>query len=121
MSDPVAFGTARLDEDEKRAQAMKHFTVDGDEFYSCPAARTEPLGDLEWGEENCQCGLAVRKARALREVAAKRRLLELADEADELHAFVEQHNGDGQPAPGESCGEKIRAAIASVYDQERKP
>ncbi len=75
MSDLVAFLAARLDEDEQRALAMKHFTVHEQPYYSCAASRTGPLGDLEWGEEFCDCFVAERKARALREVEAKRKIL----------------------------------------------
>jgi hypothetical protein len=49
------FVTARLDEDERRADAMEHFAVYEQPFYSCPASRTEPYGDLEWGEDACDC------------------------------------------------------------------
>jgi hypothetical protein len=75
MSDLIAFLTARIDEDEQRALAMKHFTVHEQPYYSCAASRTGPLGDLEWGEEFCDCFVAERKARALREVEAKRKIL----------------------------------------------
>lgn len=71
----VAFLSARLGEDEARAQAMKHFTVPEQPYYSCAGSRTEPYGDLEWGEAACDCFLAERKARALREVEAKRAIL----------------------------------------------
>jgi hypothetical protein len=73
----IAFLAARTDEDEARANAMEHFTVHDDTYLSCPATRTEPYGDLPWGEESCDCGLAPRKARALREVQAKREILDL--------------------------------------------
>jgi Family of unknown function (DUF6221) len=75
LSDPITFLNARLDEAQQRAEAMGHFVNAEDEFYSCPAARTEPLGDLEWGEEHCNCGLAERKAKRLREVEADRKLI----------------------------------------------
>ena len=75
MSDLIAFLTARIDEDEQRALAMKHFTVHEQPYYSCAGSRTEPLGDLEWGEEFCDCFVAERRARALREVEAKRKIL----------------------------------------------
>lgn len=82
MDDLEAFLIAQVDQDQKRAEAMRHFTVYEQPYYSCPASRTpEEAGDLEWGEEHCDCFLAERKARALREVAAKRHLLELADRA----------------------------------------
>jgi Family of unknown function (DUF6221) len=81
MDELGAFLKARLDEAAARANAMEHFTVHEQEWNSCPASLTEPPGDLPWGEGACDCHLAERKARALREVAAKRALLELAEEA----------------------------------------
>lgn len=74
----TAFVTARLDEEQRRAEAMEHFIVYDDTYYSCPATRTEPHGDLEWGEEHCTCGLPERKAKRLREVQAGRDLITFA-------------------------------------------
>jgi Family of unknown function (DUF6221) len=71
----AAFVAARLDEEHARAEAMEHFIVYDDTYYSCPATRTEPHGDLEWGEEHCTCQLAARKAKRLREIAAGRAVL----------------------------------------------
>ena len=71
----AAFATARLDEEEARAEAMEHFTVFEQPYYSCAGSRTEPYGDLEWGEERCDCGVAGRKAKRLREIAAMRAIL----------------------------------------------
>jgi hypothetical protein len=68
------FLTARADEAQGRADEMGHAEA-GSEACACPATRTEPLGDLPFGEENCDCGLATRKARALREVVATRAII----------------------------------------------
>lgn len=76
----AAFLAARLDEDQERAAKMRHYFVD-EPYFDCPATRTAPLGDLPWGEDACDCGLAEREARALREVEAKRALIRLADDA----------------------------------------
>lgn len=65
-----AFVVARLDEERARVEAMEHFTVYEQPYYSCAGSRTEPYGDLEWGEEHCDCFLAERKAKRLREIAA---------------------------------------------------
>lgn len=92
--DLIAFVTARLDEAEARANAMQH-DDDSDPWVACPASRTEPLGDLEWGEEACSCGLAKRKARALREVAAKRTVLAWYAEAAEASALFREKLGTG--------------------------
>lgn len=69
------FLAARLDEARQRAEAMEHFTVHEQPYYSCAGSRTEPYGDLEWGEEHCDCHLAERKARALREVEARQAIV----------------------------------------------
>lgn len=71
----TAFCSARLAEEQARAEGMGHETNPEDEFYSCPAARTGPHGDLEWGEEYCNCHLAERKAKRLREIAAMRAVI----------------------------------------------
>jgi hypothetical protein len=95
---PVAFLRGRLDEDERRAQAMGHFTVHEQPYYSCPATRTEAgAGDLEWGEDACDCFLAGRKARALREVEAKRAIL-----AEFTRALAAQNEMLASPAGDQS-------------------
>lgn len=55
----------QVNEDLERAEKMEHFTVHEQPYYSCAGSRTEPLGDLEWGEDACDCYLAGRKAEAL--------------------------------------------------------
>ena len=65
-----AFVAARLDEEQSRAEAMEHFSVHEQPYYSCAGSRTEPYGDLEWGEEHCDCFVAERKGKRLREIAA---------------------------------------------------
>lgn len=69
------FVSARLAEAQERAGAMGHFTVYDDTYLSRPASRTEPFRDLPYGDDACDCGLAERKARALRTVAAHRAIL----------------------------------------------
>jgi hypothetical protein len=77
IDDLIAFLRERFDEDERRAPS-KHFVGSESEVHRCPAARDpEWCGDLEYGEENCDCGLAARRKRALAEVEAKRRIIEL--------------------------------------------
>jgi len=87
LSDLAVFIGARLDEEQRRAEAMEHFIVYDDTYYSCPATRTEPHGDLPWGEEHCTCQLAARKAKRLREIAAGRAILR-------LHAASHECPGD---------------------------
>lgn len=86
--DLIEFLEARVDEGQRRAEAMEHFSNPADEYYSCAGARAEPLGDLEWGEEHCDCHLAQRKARALREVEADRALLDLYGRAARYRDLV---------------------------------
>jgi hypothetical protein len=103
VSDPVAFATARLDEEQHRAEAMEHESNPEDPFYSCPAARTpEESGDLEWGEEHCDCHLAARKAKRLREIAA-------------LRAIVALHKPDGKP-DDEWYGSNVRCTECGGYN-----
>ncbi len=70
-----AFVTARLDEEQARAEAMEPFTVHEQPYYSCAGTLTGPYGDLEWGEDRCDCFVAERKAKRLREIAAMRAVL----------------------------------------------
>lgn len=67
----VAWLRAQIEGDRARAETMAHFTNPGDDFYSCPASLTKPLGDLPWGPEHCQCGLAARQQDALADCEAK--------------------------------------------------
>jgi hypothetical protein len=69
------FLLARIAEDEARLPT-RHREYE-DIYYSCPAARTDPdaRGDLEYGEENCDCGLAAKRKRGLAECEAKRRIV----------------------------------------------
>lgn len=111
MDGLAEFLAARLDEERQRAGKMRHSSVD-EPFYDCPATRTGPLGDLPWGEDACTCGLARRKARALREVEAKRAILA------ELQA---QNDGDPWGDPWSADADYIAglafaaSALAAVY------
>jgi hypothetical protein len=102
-------------EDEEAANAMRH-DVEESALYSCPASRTGPLGDLEWGEEHCWCGLAKRKARALRRVKAVRELV--AEVLAMRHAYAEDgwyscsqaaEPGVKDAEPGSACYDESRA------------
>ena len=101
MDELEAFLTRCIGEDQARAEAMTHFQLPENEYLWCPAALTEPLGDLPFGEECCDCHLAERQQRAFREVSAKRRLLEVADNA---YYRADHYTHD-----------EIRHAVASVY------
>jgi hypothetical protein len=57
---------AAIDERERRANAEGHYDPDEGGYYACPATRSEPYGDLPFGEDACDCGLAKRRAEALR-------------------------------------------------------
>lgn len=68
---------AQYDAAERRVQTEEHYSPDDGGYYSCPATRLEPFGDLPFGEDACECGLAHRKAFALADLTAKRRIVEL--------------------------------------------
>lgn len=75
---PVEFLTRALDACEASAARLDHVTADRDvdsEVLACPASRTEPLGDLPWGPENCDCGLQRRRDQINASVAAERVIL----------------------------------------------
>lgn len=84
------FIRARLDEEEAGAPS-KHFAIYESEYHSCPASLTEPLGDLPFGENACDCRLAERRAQALARVAAGRRAVRYAE------ACVAVYEGLGDP------------------------
>jgi hypothetical protein len=69
--DALAWLRAQITRDKERAEAMEHFTVPDEPFYSCAGSRTEPYGDLEWGEGDCDCFVAERRAEALAGAEAK--------------------------------------------------
>ncbi|HTU03552.1 MAG TPA: DUF6221 family protein [Candidatus Sulfotelmatobacter sp.] len=100
----IAFLNARLDEEQARAEAMEHFTVYEQPYYSCAGSRTEPYGDLEWGEEHCDCFLAERKAKRLREVAAMRAVV--ADYRASVRGF-----GEGLSVPER----RLALAFAAIW------
>jgi hypothetical protein len=113
VTDGVAgFLNARLDEAQERAEAMGHYFTDESAVYCCPATRTEPLGDLEWGEDACDCALAARKARALREVAARRAILAMYE--DQPGCNLEEGVHDGRDPDERLRDEGIRDAMESV-------
>lgn len=68
QSDLLSFLRERLDEDKRRAHKMGHFNPEQPSRWPCPAAV---------GTGPCDCGQADRRARALREVEAKRRIIDL--------------------------------------------
>lgn len=68
----------RIAEDETHAPSQ-HWQVEDSLYHCCPALRTEAdAGDLEWGEDNCDCGLTQRRTRVLAECETKRRIIGLA-------------------------------------------
>ena len=78
MTTLTEFLLARIAEDE--AGPWRHFQVD-DIYYSCPATRDpEWAGDLDVGEEYCDCGMPARRVRMLAECEAKRRIVNLGDD-----------------------------------------
>lgn len=106
--------------DEDRANAMQHFTVYEEPYYSCAASRTEPLGDLEWGADaQCDCFLAERKARALREVVFKRAILDMHAELWRLYRTFEQAGEPGLISLGRAQGlSRVLERLAFVYGND---
>lgn len=41
--------------------SWRHDDLDEGGYHACPAVRTEPLGDLPFGEDECTCGLRLRQ------------------------------------------------------------
>lgn len=84
MDKLITFLRARYDDLEAKAPS-EHFVGSESQVHRCPAARDpEDCGDLEHGEENCDCGLTARRAYALADMAAKRQIIGLcATETDE--------------------------------------
>jgi hypothetical protein len=79
MTSLAEFLLACIAEDEASAPHEHRRDPEGDAgYYACPAARTEPLGDLPWGPDACDCGLDARRRRVLAECEAKRRIVEAA-------------------------------------------
>jgi hypothetical protein len=105
--DPLAaFCNARLDVEQHSAESMEHFTVFEQPYYSCAGSRTEPHGDLEWGEEHCDCFLAERKAKRLREIAVLRSVVADCEKALRYPANVPLCN----------LARRTLAGIASIWD-----
>jgi len=75
VDDLSVFVRARLDEAQRDAGAMEHDRDWDDDYRSCLAARVGTMADRGYGEADCTCDLAGRKARALREVEAKRAIV----------------------------------------------
>lgn len=72
MSDVVSRLLAAIDERAAKARDEGHYDPDEGGYYACPATRSEPLGDLPFGEDACDCGLAERRADTLRLCQAHR-------------------------------------------------
>jgi hypothetical protein len=90
---------AQIDEDERTAPS-EHFTIGDSEYHACPATRSEPFGDLDYGEDACDCGLKQRRTRELREVAAKRRVLD-------RHRRIRRRNESGEDVCEYCSAERI--------------
>lgn len=117
MNDLISWLAGALAEEERAAERMEHAT-DSSEAYSCPATRDDPLGDLPYGEENCTCNLAARKARVLRQVQAHRAILDFrAEQAD--GAGYNQREGDYEHEAEYSLRlealDRVVRDLASIY------
>lgn len=95
-NDMITWLRGMWDVTKRDVTKWRHVTADLDvdsEVYACPASRTEPLGDLPWGEEHCTCGLTQRKRSVLARVEAERAILEYAlmpGETGDLDEYVVQ-------------------------------
>jgi hypothetical protein len=67
---------AAIQEREDKARAEGHHDPDEGGYYACPATRSEPYGDLPFGEENCDCGLVRRRDEVLRLCQAHRKIID---------------------------------------------
>lgn len=76
MDDLTTWLLEQVTVDERDAAQMRHLTFDS-EYYSCPGSRTGPVGDLEYGEDACDCGMPQQRARLLADCEAKRKLVAL--------------------------------------------
>lgn len=65
-----------IQECEDDANRMTHDNPDDGGYYSCPATRSEPFGDLEYGEDACDCGMPAWRAEYLRFCQAHREIVE---------------------------------------------
>lgn len=108
------FIRARLDEEEAGAPS-KHFAIYESEYHSCPASLTEPLGDLPFGEDACDCRLAERRAQALARVAAGRRAVRYA----EACAAVYEGLGDSASRGMVAASTIMLRALASTWAPHR--
>jgi hypothetical protein len=101
---------AKIDEERRRVEKWTHYDPDEGGYYACPATRSEPYGDLKYGEENCDCGLAERRETALRMHGAHRQIVR--DYQSALAAFetarkVLLHHGQ-QQATADTLGHVVR-------------
>ena len=134
MTDLIAFLNARLDEDEAAAEAcpLENWYANG------PTPGSGYIGPFDWylgGRVDAHSGKLLAKgidvhdpehhclvhaarhdpARVLREVEAKRKLLELAFDADQTDRTLNAEVAREVP-PGElTTGEEILRVMAAVY------
>lgn len=127
--------TAAIAEDEETAKAAKgdHWYPNADPFRGWqvldgPDWRTAtlvawspgPMGSWPRERDEPTAAHIARHdpAREIREAEAKRKILALADEADEIEAALHDETAH-RPKPGEvSIGDRIRAALASVWGDQ---
>lgn len=83
----ITWLTGALADEQARGENLGHFSI-GAPWLDCPATRAEPLGDLEWGPDACDCGRDRKRADILAGVEADRAILA-------EHAQVKASGGRG--------------------------
>jgi hypothetical protein len=118
------FLAARLDEARHGAEAMEHDRDWDDDYRSCLVARIGTMADKGYTEADCNCGLAERKAQALREVEAKRDLI-AAILAEPHHRWPGVSACLKATFPDEECAcgrdarvERLLSIMAQAYEEK---
>jgi hypothetical protein len=106
----------QIERDRQNARAWEHDNIDDGGFYSCPATRSEPSGDLPYGEDACECGLRRRRRRELVACDAKEQIVRHHLEwQTTLHDTAEgwsEHGCTGYRMAMEWCTYRV----AAMYD-----
>jgi hypothetical protein len=94
LTDMVGWLRSTVTGDLEKVKGEQHRN-DSSDAYSCPASRTEPIGDLPYGQENCDCGLIARKRDTTARCEAE---LGIIDDYEQARRKLE--SGPDPRAPG---------------------